>query len=126
MIDPAQGGTPGGSFPRAVVWTSPTRAYVASERDREIIALDVAAGGDQGGRRACRTGGQPVALVGDRGPRLYAALDNTDRVAVIDTAATDRSKTHSRRRCAGGQALPGRRNALACRGRPPLLVTNGG
>ena len=44
VIDPAKSGTPGGSFPRAVIWASQTRAYVASERDREVIALDVSGG----------------------------------------------------------------------------------
>ncbi len=82
MIDPARAGTPGGSYPRAVIWTSPTRAFVASERDREIIALDVT---DHGLTVAGRTavGGQPVAFAA-RGTRLYAALDNADRVAVLD------------------------------------------
>jgi DNA-binding beta-propeller fold protein YncE len=82
VIDPAKAGTPGGSFPRAVIWTSPTRAFVASERDREVIALDVS---DRGLTVAGRTRvrGQPVAFVA-RGSRLYAALDNADRIAVLD------------------------------------------
>jgi DNA-binding beta-propeller fold protein YncE len=85
VIDPAKAGTPGGSFPRAVLWTSPTRAYVASERDREVIALDVSASTVAVAARI-RTAGQPVALAA-RGRRLYAALDNADAVAVIDTGA---------------------------------------
>ncbi len=82
VIDPAKAGAPGGSFPRAVIWTSPARAYVASERDREVIALDVA---DHKLAVAGRTPvhGQPVAFAA-RGTRLYAALDNADRVAVLD------------------------------------------
>ncbi len=84
VIDPAKSGTPGGSFPRAVIWTSPTRAYVASERDREVIALDVSGSAIAVGARIA-TDGQPVAFAA-RGRRLYAALDNDDRVAVIDTA----------------------------------------
>jgi DNA-binding beta-propeller fold protein YncE len=82
VIDPARAGTPGGSYPRAVVWTSPTRAYVASERDREIIALDVTDSGTKVAGRTTVTG-QPVALAA-RGTRLYAALDNADRIAVLD------------------------------------------
>ncbi|HXQ45527.1 MAG TPA: hypothetical protein VN806_02870, partial [Caulobacteraceae bacterium] len=35
-IDAARRGQPGGSFPRAVVWVSDDKAYVTSERDREI------------------------------------------------------------------------------------------
>jgi DNA-binding beta-propeller fold protein YncE len=85
VIDPAKAGTPGGSFPRAVIWTSPTRAWVASERDREVIALDVSDGAVAVGARLA-TEGQPVALAA-HGQRLYVALDNDDRVAVIDTAS---------------------------------------
>src|SRR5438045_2261567 len=35
VIDPVRIGQVGGTFPRAVAWTSDRRAYVASERDRE-------------------------------------------------------------------------------------------
>jgi DNA-binding beta-propeller fold protein YncE len=87
VIDPARAGTPGGSFPRALIWASPTRAYVASERDREIIGLDV-----DGLAATIRTRikilGQPVAFA-LHGDRLYAALDNDDRIAVLDVR-TDR------------------------------------
>jgi YVTN family beta-propeller protein len=82
VIDPAKSGTPGGSFPRAVVWASPELAFVASERDREVIALTMAGGGSSIGARI-GVPGQPVALA-VRGARLYAALDNSDRVAIID------------------------------------------
>ncbi|MDB5445911.1 MAG: uncharacterized protein JWQ97_1228, partial [Phenylobacterium sp.] len=78
------GGRPGGTFPRAVAWTSDTRVFVAVQRDREILALEV---GSHGMRVAGRlkTRGQPVALLANRkGTRLYAALDNTDAVAAID------------------------------------------
>lgn len=85
--DVARVGAAGGTYPRAVVWPSASRAYVASQRDREVIALDIA--GDQlrvGARITVR--GQPVALLA-RGQRLYVALDNTDALATIDTR-TDR------------------------------------
>src|SRR5580704_9378201 len=74
VIDPAKAGTPGGTFPRAVVWTSPSRAYVASERDREVIALDISDAAIHVGDRI-KTDGQPVAFVA-HGRRLYVALDN--------------------------------------------------
>lgn len=86
VVDPLKIGMPGGSFPRNVVWTSATKAYVSSQRDRELIALDV-------GDRALSIGtrikvrGQPGTLtVNTARDRLYAALDNTDGVAVIDPA----------------------------------------
>jgi DNA-binding beta-propeller fold protein YncE len=83
--DPARHGVAGGSYPRAVVWISPTRAYVASERDREVIALEITK------EKVHILGrlpvpGQPVALLANRaGSRLYAALDTTNQVAIFDT-----------------------------------------
>ncbi|HEY7851959.1 MAG TPA: hypothetical protein VIB82_03235 [Caulobacteraceae bacterium] len=84
VIDPARTGARGGTFPRAVVWASPRRAYVASQRDRQLIALDVGAHGLKVAARV-HTVGQPTAMVVGHAGRLFAALDNTDAVAVIDT-----------------------------------------
>jgi DNA-binding beta-propeller fold protein YncE len=70
-----------------VIWTSPTRAYVASERDREIVGLGVA-GDAMTVRTRIGTLGQPVALA-LHGERLYAAEDNADRVAVVDTRSDE-------------------------------------
>ena len=85
-IDPAKAGQPGGTFPRAVAWTSNVNAYVSSQRDREIIALAVGPGSVRVGARI-RVAGQPNALLRGAPGRLLAALDNTDAVAVIGTAA---------------------------------------
>ena len=41
VIDPKRAGAVGGTYPRAVIWASNAKAYVTSERDREIIALKV-------------------------------------------------------------------------------------
>jgi DNA-binding beta-propeller fold protein YncE len=129
VIDPALSGRPGGTFPRAVAWVANDRAYVAAERDREIIALSVGADGLKVGARL-KTRGQPVALLKGGRNRLFAALDNTDSVAVIDTArnailetiATAGPKAWGEKGLggAGSNAL-----ALAPDGRS-LLVTNGG
>ena len=86
-IDPARTGAAGGTYPRALVWTSANRAYVASQRDREVIALNVSRDGVRVGTRIA-VHGQPVAMV-TRGAQLYVALDNTDALATIDTR-TDR------------------------------------
>jgi DNA-binding beta-propeller fold protein YncE len=85
IIDPRHHGEPGGTYPRSVAWSSPSHAYVASERDREIISLSIS--GDQTRvTRRMTVRGQPVALLSNReGTRLYAALDNTDQVAIFDT-----------------------------------------
>jgi DNA-binding beta-propeller fold protein YncE len=69
-----------------VSWISANRAYVGSERDREIISLSIGATKIRVTKRM-PVHGQPVALLANRnGSRLYAALDNTDQVAILDTA----------------------------------------
>jgi YVTN family beta-propeller protein len=130
VIDPAQSGTPGGSFPRAVAWVSNTRAYVATERDREVIALGVGDGAIKVGARI-KTQGQPVALA-LRGARLYVAEDNTDRVGVIDTASDsliDEIRTGAPPATAPGLAKLGGAGTNALALSPDggtLYVTNGG
>jgi DNA-binding beta-propeller fold protein YncE len=84
VIDPAAGPRPGGTFPRAVSFVSNEKAYVAVQRDREVLALGLA--GDRlRVQRRLPTRGQPTALIArpDRS-RLFVALDNTDGVAVYD------------------------------------------
>lgn len=85
IINPKRHGQPGGSYPRAVTWVSSSRAYVISERDREVISLTV---GNNKIRVAHRmpVRGQPVALLANHsGSRLYVALDTANRVAIFDT-----------------------------------------
>jgi YVTN family beta-propeller protein len=86
VIDPARRGEPGGTFPNAVAWASATKAYVTSQRDRELVALNVEGGTLQVAGRL-KVSGQPTALLTspDR-RRLYVALDNSDSVPVVDTA----------------------------------------
>jgi DNA-binding beta-propeller fold protein YncE len=85
-LDPRQRGVAGGEFPLAVAWASPEKAYVASERDRELVVLRVA------GDRLAVTGrikltGEPTALLLDRvRARLFVAEDDSDSVAIVDTA----------------------------------------
>jgi DNA-binding beta-propeller fold protein YncE len=86
IIDKRHRGQPGGSYPRALVWVSPNLAYVASERNREIITLNILADKITVVRRI-RVPGQPVALVANRrGSRVYGALDTSSQAAVIDTS----------------------------------------
>ena len=85
IIDPKHRGEPGGSYPRSVVWTSTDHAYVASERDREIISLTVSGASIRVAQRI-PVPGQPVAVLTNRGgSRLYATLDTTNSVVVLDT-----------------------------------------
>ncbi|MFI4964085.1 MAG: beta-propeller fold lactonase family protein [Caulobacterales bacterium] len=130
-IDPARHGQPGGSYPRAIAWTGPRTAFVTSERDREIIALAVGEKGLAVTRRI-RTAGQPTALLAAPGGRLYAALDNTDSVAVIDSAAgkiVGRTPTVATAPLMAGRRFLGGANsnalALSPDGRT-LYVSNGG
>jgi YVTN family beta-propeller protein len=82
----AQDGTKGGTFPYAVVLNGAT-AYVGSDRDREVVVVNVAS--QTAGSLVARiqTDGNPngMTLSAD-GSTLYVAQDNQDQVAVIDTA----------------------------------------
>jgi YVTN family beta-propeller protein len=91
-IDPAQKGEPGGGFPQPVAWTGVDRAFVGAERDREVIEVSAGEAGLKLVRRI-RTAGQPTALAAGPAGRLYAALDNSDAVAVIDTRADKVAET---------------------------------
>lgn len=82
--DPAKRGTPGGEFPFWVIWKGKEKAYVSSQRDREIVVLDLAHGMRIAKRIAVR--GVPNKMVLTKtGARLFVALHSGDRVAVIDT-----------------------------------------
>jgi DNA-binding beta-propeller fold protein YncE len=132
IIDPKQRGALGGTFPRAVAFTSDTRAWVGAERDRELTALDLVGGRLHVAARV-RTRGQPTALLAaPGGRRLYAATDNTDAVlvldprsgAVLETIAPAAPKAMER----GREALGGvNTNGLALSpDGATLLATNGG
>ena len=132
IIDPKRRGQPGGSFPRSVAWISPDRAYVASERDREVISLAISSAEIQVMRRM-PVHGQPVALLANhRGSRLFVALDTTCRVAVFDTQhdklievvdVTAPSSVYSNSKILGGANT----DALALTpDEHTLLVSNGG
>ena len=129
VVDPARSGAAGGAFPRAVVWISADKAYVASQRDREIIGLAIARGAITIGARI-KTVGQPVALVVGAPGRVFAALDNSDSVAVINSRTDQIIESIATAGPIewGGKGLGGAgSNALALSpdGRS-LLVSNGG
>jgi DNA-binding beta-propeller fold protein YncE len=130
--DPKRAGAVGGTYPRTVVWTSNRKAYVGAARDREVIALNLGPKGLMLGPRI-HVRGQPAALLANpKSQRLYAALDNTDGLAVIDstkgrvletvpTAAPEGMLADAAR--LGGAGSNGL--AMSLDGRT-LLVTNGG
>ena len=77
----------GGTFPFAVVVKGNGTAYVSSDRDREVIVVDIS--GPTAGRLIKRIAldGNALGMTLDRmGSRLFVAQDNADQVAVIDTA----------------------------------------
>jgi len=85
-VDPSMAGKAGGEFPYWVT-VKGTKAYVSSQRDREVVTVDIASA--TVGRRIA-VGSQPnkMTLSHDRS-RLYVANGGADSVSVIDVR-TDR------------------------------------
>ena len=83
-----QNGGVGGTYPFAVVVKGNGTAYVSSDRDREVVVVDISSA--TAGRLVKRIkldgNGLGMALDGS-GSRLYVAEDNADQVAVIDTTS---------------------------------------
>jgi len=76
-------GVPGGEFPFDVVVRGNDLAFVSSVRDREVVVVDL---GATTVRARIPVRGNPNHLLLDRAGRfLYVAVDQTDRVEVIDT-----------------------------------------
>src|SRR6201981_2490381 len=82
----APNGTKGGTFPYAVVLSGST-AYVSSDRDREVVAVNVASPTAGSFVARIQLDGNPngMTLSAD-GTMLYVAQDNQDQVAAISTA----------------------------------------
>jgi YVTN family beta-propeller protein len=77
----------GGTFPYAVVIRGTDFAYVSSDRDREVVVVDISSPAQ--GRLVTRIklDGNALGMALDASQsRLYVAQDNADQVAVIDTA----------------------------------------
>jgi len=75
----------GGTFPFAVVVKDNGTAYVSSDRDREVVVIEL---GATKGRliKRIKLDGNALGLTLDAAERrLYVAQDNADQVAVIDT-----------------------------------------
>ncbi|HMF01883.1 MAG TPA: bifunctional YncE family protein/alkaline phosphatase family protein [Terriglobia bacterium] len=76
----------GGTFPFAVVVKGNSTAYVSSDRDREVVVVDISS--PTSGRLIGRIklDGNALGMTLDAsGSRLFVAQDNADQVAVIDT-----------------------------------------
>jgi YVTN family beta-propeller protein len=87
--DPAQQGVPGGGYPFWVVIKADAKAYVSSQRDDELVVLDLSTLSPTVSGRI-RVGSQPNRMILNRAQTLlYVANGNSDSVSVIDTE-TDR------------------------------------
>jgi DNA-binding beta-propeller fold protein YncE len=80
----APDGTKGGTFPFAVVLHGNV-AYVSADRDREVVAVNIAGKGSLVARIPMDGNPNGMTLSAD-GSRLFVAQDNQDQVAVINTA----------------------------------------
>jgi YVTN family beta-propeller protein len=80
-------GAPGGTFPFAVVIKGNGTAYVSSDRDREVVVVDVSSPTAGHLVRRIKLDGNALGMTLDASQeQLYVAQDNADQVAVIDTA----------------------------------------
>ena len=81
-----QGGI-GGTFPFGVVMKGNGTAYVSSDRDREVVVVDVSS--PTAGRliKRIKLDGNALGMTLDTsGSRLFVAQDNADQVAIVDTS----------------------------------------
>ena len=131
-INAADSGKPGGAYPFWVAIKGDRKAYVTSQRDREVVVIDI--GGAQPVlQRRMAVGGQPnkMLLNADQSV-LFVANGNSDTVSAIDTQ-TDQvveefATTAPREVFNNRDKLKGSNpNSLALTpGERFLLVTNGG
>jgi DNA-binding beta-propeller fold protein YncE len=128
--DTAAHGVAGGEFPYDVAIRGNDTAFVTSVRDRELVV--VALGEHARVVRRVPLAGNPNRLLLDRaGRHLFVALDNTDRVAVVDTERLEvvaGGVTRLAPAAQRGDTRPGASpNALALApDERTLYVTNGG
>jgi DNA-binding beta-propeller fold protein YncE len=86
IIDPAKSGTPGGTYPYWVAIKGNEKAYISSQRDREIDVLDISSLPTAHLLTRIPLPGQPNKMIlNHAGSRLFVVQDNTDSVAIIDT-----------------------------------------
>jgi DNA-binding beta-propeller fold protein YncE len=85
VIDPTKTGVPGGEFPFWIAIKGNRTAYVSSIRDREIDVIDITGAPTVTDR--IKLPGQPNKMVLNKAEtQLFVVQDNSDSVAVINTA----------------------------------------
>jgi DNA-binding beta-propeller fold protein YncE len=81
-------GAVGGTFPFGVVVKGNGTAYVSSDRDREVVAVDISSTVAGKLIKRIKLEGNALGMALDAsGSTLFVAEDNADMVAVIDTAS---------------------------------------
>ena len=85
-VSPSQAGIAGGEYPLWVSVKENRTAYVSSIRDREIVAIDISASPTVTGRIKVKGQPQKMTLNASQST-LYVAEDQSDSVAIIDTAS---------------------------------------
>src|SRR6185436_1003480 len=81
-------GRAGGTFPFAVVMKGNDTAYVSSDRDREVIVVDVSSPTEGHLIKRIKLDGNGLGMTLNASQsRLYVAQDNADQVSVIDTSS---------------------------------------
>jgi YVTN family beta-propeller protein len=84
--DPAMKGIAGGEYPYWAIFKGDDKAYVATQRDREIVVLDLHTTPAITGRIKLR--GQPGKMILNKAQTLlFAVADNSDSVVIVDTAS---------------------------------------
>jgi DNA-binding beta-propeller fold protein YncE len=83
----AHGGV-GGTFPFAVMVKGNETVYISSDRDREIVALDISSPSNARLIRRIKLNGNALGMTMNQNQSLlFVAQDNADQVAVIDTGS---------------------------------------
>ncbi|WP_407692538.1 beta-propeller fold lactonase family protein [Ramlibacter aquaticus] len=79
-------GTPGGEYPNSVAIVGNSTAYVSSERDREVVVVDLSPATPSVKARIPVAGNPNKMVLNKAQSVLYVASDNADVVSVVDTA----------------------------------------
>ena len=78
-------GTAGGEYPNSVAIVGNTAAYITSERDREVVVVDISGSVSAVKARIAVLGNPNKMALNKAQTTLYVASDNADVVSVIDT-----------------------------------------
>jgi len=79
-------GSPGGEYPNSVAIVGNATAFVSSERDREVVVVDISQGKPAVMARIAVEGNPNKMVLNAAQDKLYVAADNADAAFEIDTA----------------------------------------